>query len=560
MISNNSSTRLLSRYSTKRGSALTLTKRSNSSTALQKIAYHTSRLSTLKPIAEFSSSEESSRGSEDPDDEAGIPKNLMTVQQHRNKHHHDIQINDLPPLPFSITPQNESLIIGKLEICSTMCDFTDLEADRQAKNVKLQTLKELQNVFNSPVNIGKLSDNVMKQFFEMLKTNIGRDIPNMPKQWLVFDDEPPMMDIAWNHLMVVYQLLLKYQELEPKSKYFDDAFINLMLSVIHAPDINERDNVAAFFINYLNTFPNLEKNILDHLSYDLIGYKDKVYPPFCVIPCLRIFLVRFKLHKDSYEKNHLQYFKKAILPLLTCQHIFSYYPQLLEILDYFLTINNKLVLEIFDKVLQGFPNAKASKQILYIRILNFLAEKVDMDDFDKIAIKLFKLYSICSMSSHYKVVDASFQIWGNIHIIPKIIDNTKAIYPIVFNNYNKTMKEHWSNRAQNAALNTLKSMHDNDPFMFDELSQSQQKKNSLNQSVPDPEAVKIHKSWAMVAREAAKVDKSINLARILADIQVRFSSKNNDEMAKKQRPPTKPLVTPPSQPKIVAPGLSTKRF
>ena len=85
------------------------------------------------------------------------------------------------------------------------------------------------------------------------------------------------------------------------------------------------------------------------------------------------------------------------------------------------------------------------------------------------------------------------------------------------------MKEHWKNGTQDAALNAIKSMHDLDPFMFDELAQQNKKGSSAANAANDDQLMQLHKFWAQVARQAAKSDKNVNLARVLADIQIRFS-------------------------------------
>ncbi|OHT03311.1 phosphoprotein phosphatase [Tritrichomonas foetus] len=576
MISSNSNAKLLSRYSDKRGSALSVTKRSNSSTALQKIAYHTARVATLEPIKEATSSPEPKRSADDIIDEQGIPNTLMTVQQVKQKHHHDIQVPQLQPLPQNIDSSAFPLIEKKLELCSILPDFTDVDADKLAKNTKTMTLKELMNVFNSPVVVPILSPAIISKFFDMIKANLNRGLPAIPKKYLCFDDEPPLVDIAWPHLSLVYTVLQKFQEISPKNENFNDDFVNLLLNLLHAPDINERDKVVEIFIKYLDTYPDKEPYIFKRIGYFLIGYKEKVYDPFCVIPCLRIFLTRFKLNSPPITNNssnnnnkpppvvnekHLAFFKQSILPLYSSQHIFSYYPLLTETFDFFIKQDISMCTFIFRTVVKGFPEARPSKQILFIQMLNFLVERTDPSDFEKIAVKLFTLYARCSQSCHYKVVDASFQIWGNVSIIPKILDNTSVIYPIVYANFNRTMKEHWSNRAQNAALNTLKSMHDTDPFMFDELNQNTQKKGNIMPE-KDNAALQLHKNWAMVARTAAKVDRNVNLVRILADIQIKFNSNNNDMVAKK--PPNRPIAKTNSNaspaPKIVSPGNTKSRF
>lgn len=553
----------LSRYTNKKASALTIMRRASSSSALQKLSYHTSRYQTLEPISDASDTSKSkSMSMDEPFDDAGVPNTLTTVELVHQTHHKDIQLPDLGTLPQSITKNSFPLIEKKLNLCCTLCDFTDPDVDKKAKSIKSQTLKELTNVFSSPTTIKTLSESILDLFFNMIKVNLNRGLPPIPKKYLVYDDEPSLVDIAWAHLSLVYQLLLKYQKISPKDKRFDHDFLNLMFSLLHAPDINERDNVTSFFTFYLETYPEKEKSIMEALSNDLIGYRDKVYNPFCVIPSLNIFLTRFKL-KTEIDQTHLNYFYNSILPLHVSSHVFSYYDLITQFITFFTTIDQELSISIFNKVMKTYPEAQPSKQILFINLIIFIVERIPPDKFETIANPLFSFLARTSQSCHYKVVNSSFQIWGNVSILPMILDNTKIIYPIVYPWFNKTMKEHWSTKTQNAALNTLKSMHDTDPFMFDELSQNQNNgnKNKQQQQPPpliDQKAAQLHKNWAMVARAAAKVDKNVNLAKVLTEIQVKFNTnnandKNNQNKKKSQSTPN--LNNPSSNPQILSPNV-----
>ena len=114
------------------------------------------------------------------------------------------------------------------------------------------------------------------------------------------------------------------------------------------------------------------------------------------------------------------------------------------------------------------------------------------------------------------------------------------------------MKEHWKSATQDAALNAIKSMHDLDPFMFDELAQAQKKGQSIQ---PDNDFdSQIHKSWAQIARSAAKRDKSVNLARVLAEIQVNFSRPPETQQQSDKRKNFSSSLS--SNPKIIAPKTS----
>lgn len=541
---------LISRYNNKRASALTLTKRSNSSTALQKLAYHTTHVATLEPISDapVPKSRSASNINEEPVDEFGSVT-LMTVQQTTYKHHKDIKLPDLPPLQPMYNASQDAHIIKKIELCCTMCDFIDPKVDLAAKSIKASTLKELLNIFAAPTNIPQITNKLLDPFFNMLSANIMRDLPAVPKKYLFTDDEPIIIDIAWQHLTHVYQLLLKFQILKPTDSHFNEKFHMNMITRLHAPDPNERDCLVKFFSVYINAFKDREAAILTEMSFLLVGYKERKYDPFCVTPILKIFLERFKT-QQQIEARYLKVFVNSVLPLISAQHLITISPIMNQIFDTFIRLDKSIAVTLVKRIIQCWPEAKPSKQILFCQTLNYVIERLAPQDFEILAKQIFQLYARCSSSSSSKIVEASFQIWSNVTIIPMILDNTRTIFPIVYPAFSKAMKDHWSNKTQNSALNTLKAMHDIDPFMFDELNQTQQKKGSAPPPV-DPNAGSIHKNWASIARAAAKVDKDMNLARVLAEIQMKFNAPSPQEQ--QSRKPASNNNFRSSNPTIVSP-------
>jgi len=161
----------------------------------------------------------------------------------------------------------------------------------------------------------------------------------------------------------------------------------------------------------------------------------------------------------------------CIIPFVSCPHFVSFYDLMTQVLDVFTTQDRKLAVTVLLRVMASWPEAKPSKQIAFINMIGFLTERLTAEAFGRACALVFKLYAACALSYHAKVLDASFQIWQNVKIIPMVLDETRVAFPIMNQPLNRVMKDHWSVKAQNA----LKSMHDIDPFVFDDLAQASKK-------------------------------------------------------------------------------------
>ena len=536
---------LLARYSGHRQSYISCRKRSSSSTSLSKLAYHTAKQQTLKPLTDF---DENSTKEGEPIADEGVPAFLTTVPITKRQHHTDAKFPKLPQLGASVDENWLKLFRDKCDACCVMCDFSDLESDVSAKTLKTNTLKELVEVLNQN-NISSFDEETNQSLFNMITVNLTRPIPPIEKKYLVYDDEPLIIEINWNHLQHVYAIIKAYYTVVRQSDFYHQLR-KIMNTLLVSADPNEREEILNFYKEYVKMYPDQMDSLLTEFSYKLIEYKDTrpISLPFPVTPILKFIAEAIK-NSDSITDHIDEIFKKAVVPLISCQHIVTVYPQLMAVIDAMTEKDPGIPKQVLRIALHHWPETCPSKQISYFFLLNFLIQKLSAEDFEQMCQPIFRLYTRCALSSqHAKVIETSFKIWSDVKILQMIMDNTKAIFPIAYPTYQRIMKEHWKSATQDAALNAIKSMHDLDPFMFDELAQAQKKGQSI-QADNDFDS-QIHKSWAQIARSAAKRDKSVNLARVLAEIQVNFSRPPETQQQSDKR---KNFSPGPSNPKIIAP-------
>ena len=528
----------LSRYNKGKESFLTCPKRSNSSTALSKVIYHSSKIANLQPIEEKIDKSSKKENDIETVDEIGIQKTLTNIKIQKKKIHSDLNFPEIPSIPLEITKSVENLILEKINLCKLLCDFSDPDSDVIAKNRKILTLKEILNLISNPSNILILTEKIKFELFEMIFINLNRPIPLIDPNLLNSLDEPIIIDINWPHLSLIYNILNTFLTKLPNDLIFINNFHKKILHLLHSCDNNERDQLIIFLENYVNIFPERELQIIHDLSNLLIGYKEKKHSIFCVTPILKFYSLRFKTNINK-DNSILPLYKNKIIPLITCQHIQTIYNNFLLIATNLFNIDKSIVLSSLRRIFLHWPESNASKQIYFINLIIFFLEKINLKDFEKIISQLFKILVKCSQSNHYKIVETSLEIWSNINIIPKILENSKKIYPIIFPALNLASKEHWRKSTQNLILTSLKSMHDIDPFMFDELNKNKIliKDNSEN----------LQKNWAKIARAAASVDKNINLARLLAELQTIFNPLKIDNFIRKKAlsPPPNISITIP---------------
>ena len=473
--------------------------------------------------------------------DTGLPTFFTTVPIVRNKNHVDLILPHLPKIPLPL-PAYESddkkvqstlvnLIEQKIELCSNMCDFSDNEADLMAKIEKTDALNELEEVFVDPKALEVLPEVLVQKYLEMLLKNIMRDMPSISERFLAYDDAPGLSEVNWPHLSIVYNQLLGFQKLFPQ--LIDKNYAILLIKRLHAPDIKEREQVLNFFVCYVKAFPQEKFDIMNRFSYILYGYLEKKFYPFAIVPILKFYIKQFPSLTKEMDKL-TQIFLSSCLPLLRGRHFLSYHSLLIQLINFFISNDKSLASTVLQTVIKYWPQSIPHKQIIFLSLINYLLEQLSANSFKLASKDVFNLFAECAYSSHSKVVEASFNIWANVKILPKILINKTTIFPIIFPALLYVSKEHWSVNVQTAAANAIKSIHDMEPFINDVLVQSKLKNVSPKEE--NSRDLVAHKTWAFIARAAARADKTVNLGKTLAIIQMRFNKPNCENTTKFDAP------------------------
>jgi len=533
---------ILSRYNSDRQSVLSCTKRCNSSTLIKKLGYHSSKLANLEPIHEVKEPVKPTVKKEDIDplDELGVPKVMTNIPNRRNRNHVDLELPDLPPIPKIIDRNIDSLLFSKIQLCNYMCDFTDCDADLTGKMKKLSTLKELVSYFQNSEISSKMSEVIQEEAVKMVVNNVTRPIPNIQSKYLVGSDEPYIIDINWPHLQYIYQILSSLILLFPNQKLFTVEIHRKILSTFHSCDMNERSCLLSFFESYVAAFPEREVSVMKDMAYMLYGYHEKEYPLFCVSPILKFFGNRIKA-VYSKDPQQSKIFVDVLGSILTCNHLQSFYQAITQTFRPIFELSKRESNIIINKCIKCWPETSASKQIQMINLISFIVPHMHRKEFQDISSELFSLMAKCTLSQHYKVTEASLQIWSQAELIPFVLDNSRAIFQIMFPPVALVAKTHWRKSTQNTAQAAMRGMHDIDPFVYEEIVHSKQPVLNKDQSFL------LAKQWMKIARSAAIMNKEINIAPVLHNIQMEFAQKESSfstEIKRSLSPPPVPKSMP----------------
>jgi len=462
---------------------------------------------------------------QETDIDPGVSKFLTVIPIKRNKNHRDVIIPKLKDVGVGFNKDSIDIFAEKLRNCCTLCDFTDNEADIQAKSNKTSELNDILLVVSNKDNVQLIPIGVIDILFSFFLSNLKREIPIVPAKYLCSEEEPSIIENNWPHLSIVYSILEKYQAASPKDEHFDRNFLDMMRKLLGAIDFNERKMVLVFFQQYFLSYPHNVLDLFQFFSATLSMYLSGAIYPFSVFPILVFFNTNVQ-RLPSLKELFFPVFFKHVVPLLFSKHILTFQESLTSIILFMISYDNRISTQILKDMFRKWPFASPAKQLIFLTLSGKILENISLQEFDVVAIPLAKVLSKCAKSDHNKIVEQSFIIWTNVKVVPLLLDKARVIMPIVLPSLMYTIKYHWNPEIQSSAMNAIKAIHNIDHFVFDDVT----KKIQRNASKQNTKHIQTQKGWATIARTAATKDKEVNLARTLTDLQQRFGAgKTYDE-------------------------------
>ncbi|KAM3387737.1 hypothetical protein ACQJBY_010523 [Aegilops geniculata] len=354
------------------------------------------------------------------------------------------------PLPaFKDVPVSEkqNLFVRKATLCCAVYDFADPTKNLKEKEMKRQTLMELVDYVTSAN--GKFSEVIMLEISKMVAINLFRSSNPTPREnkaieGVDMEEEEPLMDPAWSHLQIVYEVFLRFvasQETDAKlaKRYIDHSFILKLLDLFDSEDPRERD--------YLKT--------ILHRIYELLEILGSIINGFAL----------------PLKEEHKLFLLRALIPLHKPKCVAMYHQQLSYCITQFVEKDCKLADTVIRGLLKYWPITNSSKEVMFLGELEEVLEATQLAEFQRCMVPLFRQIATSMNSSHFQVAERALFLWNNDHIENLIKQNYKVILPIIFPALERNARGHWNQAVRSLTLNVRKIFTDHDSAFFGECMQ-----------------------------------------------------------------------------------------
>ncbi|PSS01851.1 Serine/threonine protein like [Actinidia chinensis var. chinensis] len=375
-----------------------------------------------------------------------------------------------PHASFNDVPNSEkqNLFVSKLNLCCSVYDFSDSDKNCVEKDAKRQILIELVDFVGS--GSAKFTEAAIASMCKMCAANLFRDFPSKCRSYSArgeTEDEEPMFDPAWSHLQLVYDLLFRfisYSSLDVKvaKKYVDDSFIVKLLDLFDSEDPRERDCLKTILHRVYGKFmvhrPFIRKSV-SNIIYRFVFETERHNG---IAELLEIFGSVITGFAVPLKEEHKMFLWRSLIPLHKPKSVGMYHQQLTYCISQFVEKEPRLAGTVIKGLLKYWPVTSSQKELMFLSELEELLEKMNIAEFEKIMVPVFRRVGCCLTSYHFQVAERAHFLWNNDQILNLIMQNRQVILPLVFPALQRNTQGHWHHTVFNLTQNVRKMFYEVD--------------------------------------------------------------------------------------------------
>lgn len=412
------------------------------------------------------------------------------------------QMSLLNVTPLKVVPATDrpAAFQNHLVLAQQVFNFNDPTANVEEKEAKRNVLLGLVEHINSAKDV--FTDSVFPDVIAMLSANLFRDLPAKEGDGDAEDDEP-VLEMAWPHLQIVYEFLLRFvvsADVDAKvaKKHISQPFISQLLELFNSEDPREREYLKTILHRIYGKYMGLRafiRRAINYVFFRVMYESEKHNGIGELLEILGSIINGFAL---PLKAEHKRFLVRALIPLHKVKSVATFHNQLAYCVTQFVEKDPKMIEPIVLGILRFWPHLSSPKQVLFLNELEDLLELTQPGEFSKIATPLFLRINTCVDSPHFQVAERALFLWNNEYIVSLIAQHRHQVLPLVITSLSKNSSEHWNATVQSLTSNVLKLFVEMDKSYFAECRGTTQTKEK---DVEDAKQKRL-KQWELVEKEA----------------------------------------------------------
>lgn len=253
-----------------------------------------------------------------------------------------------------------------------------------------------------------------------------------------------------------------------KENVIDQKFVLNLILLFDSEDPRERDYLRTILHRLYGKFMSHRAFIRKQVSYQFQKFAFQTERHNGVGELLEILRSIINGFALPLKEEHQRFLRRALIPLHRPKCVSLYHQQLQFCIVLYVEKDPETAIPILNGLINYWPWANASKQIMFLNELEEVLEVVVPNFINDYKKNLFNCIEKSLNSEHFQVVQRTLFLWNNDALVANCFMKTenvehilKKIYPSFSNNLN-----HWNTTVKNLATEVLELYKQEHPAIF----------------------------------------------------------------------------------------------
>jgi serine/threonine-protein phosphatase 2A regulatory subunit B' len=247
-----------------------------------------------------------------------------------------------------------------------------------------------------------------------------------------------VLDPAWPHLHVVYELLLRFavsRDGMPREtrRFMGRRFHSRLLALLQSADPRERDYVKTIMHGlYVRNMP-VRVFLRQRMGDALLSVVHERRFHAGVSEILEILGSVVSGFAVPLRPDHLVLLGRVLMPLHTAPGFPTFHGELVTVLSLFLEKDPSSTVNVIMRgLVRVWPWQSSSKIVLLLNELEDFLDQTPPAEFARVSEQLLRVLARCMQSSHLQVAERALRLWNNQYFMSLVAQQRVCIFPVVY--------------------------------------------------------------------------------------------------------------------------------
>jgi hypothetical protein len=285
------------------------------------------------------------------------------------------------------------------------------------------------------------------------------------------EEDEPILEAAWPHLMFVYELFLTFLDMPSFSpatalESINQDFVHELVALFDSEDPRERDYLKMALHRIYGKLMALRPLIRAEITGVFMRVAHDHHLHNGIAELLEILGSIINGFAVPIKTEHVTMLQRALLPLHKAQHVALFHVPLVYCLSQFVEKEQTLAPTIFCYLVDQWPRYHTKHAALRLEELLTLMRMLDNVAFHQIVDIVFPRLAECVGSDQYPVVDKALTILRHESLADHIYRCRHAVIPAVLPGLFKASKHNWHDQVQTRAYDIMRQFMEIDRQLF----------------------------------------------------------------------------------------------